>query len=634
LAADDPARAADAAMELGPGARDRLPAPLRPTFDAVRTAFARYEAGDDDAARGALQAVGLSSPFLDWKLLLRGLIAYAAGDDGRALDNWSRLAPDRLAARLAAPLRFALDPAYRAAHPPAAQATLQRQGDRLVGGPVPGLRALQGLLARGRLADAFRQAEAVLPDLRRDLPQRPGSAGCPAGRLAECFRATIVSHGRPEDVARYRRLFGAPADDPALARLEALAAEDRHAWAAAHKHWQQFAESVADTPAWPPADRGHARALVWCRMGRNAVDAAASGRRLQPNAEACYRKATELAPDLLEPHERLFELLRERGKPAPALAAGKRLLAKFPDHGPTLEALAGLCQAKGDVAGAIDYARRALAANPLDRRLRGRLADAHRARARTLAASGDLAAAAADLGEALQLCDGRPDVGLLAHAAAIAFKRGGADAAEERVRQATAAAPAAAAYALAAEAARLKLPRSLKQRFDAALATALAAPPTGPSAAAVLAVYHDQSRHGTYLGRKGHEKRVQAFAEAAAAADPGEADLVRLCERFRDLGWGRPLKAAAVRGQKRFPRNPFFPYFEAVYHLGQNAAYGPAAWKVEPLLEKARRLAEVAPPDDAVRRLLRDVDEAQRRLATTAPVVHMFQELFDMFNED
>src|SRR5204862_3088538 len=141
---------------VGPAARDRLPDPLRPAYDAVRTAFSRYEVGADDAAREALQAVGLSSPFLDWKLLLRGLIAYAAGDDGRALDNWSRLAADRLAARLAAPLRFALDPAYRAAHSPAVQATLQRQGDRLVGGVVPGLRALQGRPARGRLADAFR----------------------------------------------------------------------------------------------------------------------------------------------------------------------------------------------------------------------------------------------------------------------------------------------------------------------------------------------------------------------------------------------------------------------------------------------------------------------------------------------
>src|SRR5213076_1211218 len=104
--------------------------------------------------------------------------------------------------------------------------------------------------------------------------------------------------------------------------------------------------------------------------------------------------------------------------------------------------------------------------------LRGRLADAHRASARALAAAGDLDAAAADLDAALKLRDGRPDVGLLAHAAAVAFKAGDADTAEERVRQTTAAGPAAAAYALAAEAARLKLPRPLKRRFEADLTAA------------------------------------------------------------------------------------------------------------------------------------------------------------------
>ena len=113
---------------------------------------------------------------------------------------------------------------------------------------------------------------------------------------------------------------------------------------------------------------------------------------------------------------------------------------------------------------------------------------------------------------------------------------------------------------------------------------------------------------------------MQAFVEAAITADLGEADLVRLCERLRDLGWLRLLKkAAAKRGQKRFPRSPFFPYFEALVHMvPENRLYGPPTWKVEPLLEKARRLAEASPPDDAVRKLLRDLDEMQRRVAAAA----------------
>jgi tetratricopeptide (TPR) repeat protein len=367
LAAEDFALAADAAVEIGPTARERLPENLRPAFDAVCDAFALYEAAQDDAAREKLQTVGLSSPFLDWKLLLRGLIAYAAGDDSRALDNWSRLAANRLAGRLIAPLRFALDPAFRTGQPPGVQAELQRKGDRLVGGLAPGLRALQRLLGRPRMADAFRQAELLLLQFKRDNPRA-------ADRLGECFRAAIVGHGEPADIDRYRQLFGAPADDPTLARLEALAAENRHAWSAAQQLWQRFEESVKDNPPWPAADRDRVRALVWCHMGRNADDAAQAGRRLQPNAETCFKRAAELTPDLLEPHEQLFLMLRDRNRAGPAIAAGKRLLKLFPNHAPALEAMAEMSQARGHSSEALDYARRALAANPLDRRLRAKLA--------------------------------------------------------------------------------------------------------------------------------------------------------------------------------------------------------------------------------------------------------------------
>ena len=231
---------------------------------------------------------------------------------------------------------------------------------------MPGLRALQRLLSRPRLTDAFGQAETVLPELKREVaagrrPARPTA-----------FRAAIIGHGEPDDVDRYRRLFGAPADDPTLARLEAVAAEDRHAWAAAHKLWQRFEQSMIDNPAWPAADRDRARAFVWCRMGRNADDAAEAGRRLQPNAETCFKRAIELAPDLLEPHEQLFLMLagpqrrsqRDRGRQTVARSCSRttgRPWRRWPN----------CARPRATSPRRSNYARRAVAANPLDRRLRG-----------------------------------------------------------------------------------------------------------------------------------------------------------------------------------------------------------------------------------------------------------------------
>src|SRR5262249_28189033 len=133
-------------------------------FDRVRLAFQQAEQGQDEPARATLQEIGLRSPFLEWKVLLRGLQAYYHSDDARALENWQRLAPDRVPARLAAPFRCQIDPAYRAAQPPATQAAMQTQLDRAQGSVLPQeLRRLrQAMNGKETLAAAFRQAEALL----------------------------------------------------------------------------------------------------------------------------------------------------------------------------------------------------------------------------------------------------------------------------------------------------------------------------------------------------------------------------------------------------------------------------------------------------------------------------------------
>jgi tetratricopeptide (TPR) repeat protein len=624
---DDFNRAADLAVEIGPSARERLPEDMRAAFDAINEALARYETGDDDAARARLGAIGLSSPFLDWKLLVRGLLAFAGGDTARTLDNWSRLDPDRLASRVVAPLRCALDPTYRAAQATDAQVTLQRRGDRLIGGLAPALHELQRLLARTQLDDAFRRATALIPTLKRDLPE---AVHC----IAACFRSAIIARGDDDDVDRYRRLFGAPADDPTLARLRALLHEERHLWPPAHAAWQRFDESVADNPAWPKADRDRVRALVWCRMGHNAEQFGNLRPRLEPGAAACYKRAAELAPDLADPHERLLELLRRQGKTAAALAAGKRLVERFPHHAAGLEAMAELCHQKGRSAEALDFARRALAVDPLDRPLRRKVAAIHCDRARSLAGAGNYAEAKDEIAEAFRLTNGTCDVGLTALAAAVALKAGDRTMAETYVEQMPRAGPASA-YAILVESIRFKLPRQLRQGFEKEFAAALAGPPTGPAAEALAGAFVVQVGRGGYLGVKSHESLVRGFVEAALISDLAEADLRALCDRLRDLGWLRILKKAAVAGQKRFPRSPYFPFFEAVVHAVSDDRSGPQpTWKSEPLLEKARRLAAACPPGDRPEQLLRELDAMRRDLPPVASFAHAFDEFFEAFPGD
>src|SRR5262249_23141238 len=128
------------------------------------------------------------------------------------------------------------------------------------------LRAVQAALGDAeKLPQAFRLVEGLLPALRREAPQL-------IPRLAACCFWSILASGEPEDVARYRRAFGTPPDDPELARLRALLAERLGEMDRAHAYWQQYEKSIAAHPeTWPGSQADRARSLVWCRMGQNAA---------------------------------------------------------------------------------------------------------------------------------------------------------------------------------------------------------------------------------------------------------------------------------------------------------------------------------------------------------------------------
>ena len=133
-------------------------------------------------------------------------------DDARALENWQRLTPQRLPARLVAPYRLVIDETYRLAQNSQAQTALQKSADQLLGqGIVPQLRLVQKALATdGNYRTALRQMENVLPVIRQSYPRL-------VPRLAACFYWELIVQGAAEDVPRYQHVFGAPRDDPSRA---------------------------------------------------------------------------------------------------------------------------------------------------------------------------------------------------------------------------------------------------------------------------------------------------------------------------------------------------------------------------------------------------------------------------------
>ena len=94
-------------------------------------------------------------------------------------------------ARLAAPFRFQIDPAFRTAQPPETQTFLRRQNDRLQGsGLVQSLRAVQSALHSEDVKGAIRSAEQMLPALGREAPNC-----CRVWR--PCFYWAIIHFGEP-----------------------------------------------------------------------------------------------------------------------------------------------------------------------------------------------------------------------------------------------------------------------------------------------------------------------------------------------------------------------------------------------------------------------------------------------------
>jgi hypothetical protein len=620
LAGDAPVRAkvlahaADRAVRL----RDRsaLPAELHAGYDAVVGAFRRYEAGDDEAARAALQPIGLTSPFLEWKGLLRGLIAHAAGDDAAAAEHWRRLSADRLPARLAV-----------AARRPADDPLVER------------LRLIQKDLGRDQpMSAVWRHAEAALPMIRRRCPGLEG-------RLAGCLYRAIVRQGQPADIARYRSLFGPPADDPHFHRLEALACEDTGDRDRAAGHWLKYEQWLAaGPPGWPPAVARRARAVVLHRAGRlaeatgdgppddfrSAVESLLGGppgrravSRLRP--EELFRRSSTLAPDWPEPARRLFAHYRERNDPARAEAVARDLLARRPDDLPTLEGLAELLGQRGRAADALAEWRRVLAANPLDRRVRVRAAHAYHAAARRLLIDGDAAAADALLADGRAVCEEGFAVGYWPLASVAARKlgrRADADAAA-RVAAAVPGGRLAAALYIAVDSGLAKLKPGEKTAANKALAAALAAEPTPLEANLLYAAWDAYHLEGvTYRGQKTQEKKVHEQVERSLAAAAPADEFERLVYGLVRRQVWRLAERAAARLERRFPDDPAFKVLLAEAMDGQQPRFAEEA-RVRALLKQAKEQAERS-ADPRHRPLLDRIDRLQRRYAGSDRLFEFF----------
>lgn len=583
-------RLADRAIKEGAAGRAMIPDDLKPPFEAVRKAFVEYEAGRDEPARECLNAIGLGSPFLDWKLLLRGLMAWSTNDTSRAFDNWSRLSPDRLPAKLAAPIRFAADKAFASTLPADRHAVVAKQAEQLTGGLSEGLRRLRKQLANeNMLPAAFQTAQTIVPELNRLAPDL-------VPRLGSVMYWSIITDGRPDDVGRLLHLFGQPLDDPSFHRLEAMVMQSMRRLDMAHAFWGKYEAWIAKAPnRWPPVQAARARALILERMGqlahdwmadkgedddnffsrfsRNRRQAPAKRQPLKPSAEECFHQASELAPDRVGP---AMSLLKEfADNPEKAASTLQEILQRFPNDLTVLQQAANFYEQIEDAEKARECIRKAFAANPLDRELTAKVATFSFDDARRFATAKDYDAALAAMKQAGTLGSESLRLGVHALAAAMytaAKKPEEAGKHLETLRNAPNS-RLVAAYRLAVEGSRVQVKKSVLTPWQEAFETELRAENTPAETSALLGAMIQYLGEATrYRGHKAHQTkildRVRAIGEPSSNVTEAEREQFGLA--MHRLSLWKVLGEFATLNRIRFPANPYFVFFEAEAKLAKS----------------------------------------------------------------
>jgi tetratricopeptide (TPR) repeat protein len=217
-----------------------LPESMQADYRTIVNAF-RAATKSTNPAPATLETISVRSPFLEWKVLFRALLAYSSRDAEKVAACQQRMAPDRLPATL---LTMVLQQPEKNALQDALLALRQ---------DINSPRGLQTAFAMGRKILA-------MPDL-------------PTGefreKLARLFYRAVAHHGQPDDLKRYSSCFGPPSDDPNFSRLSAIALEESGDWLRALENWQAYEQWLAQGKVhWPSDVTRRVRAKLHLQMAQ------------------------------------------------------------------------------------------------------------------------------------------------------------------------------------------------------------------------------------------------------------------------------------------------------------------------------------------------------------------------------
>lgn len=591
-------------------------AELHEAASSVRAALAALESDNEAQALALLQPIPRGSPLADWRYFVRGLAAYRHADLEQANANWQRLDPQRASHKIAQTLLTISDQKSFGGQ----LAPIKKVEAQVFGEPI--LERFADLRNALETND-WKRAIRILGPLQKSLHRLDSRY---AQRLTEIILLPLAAAIQSQSLEAANRLIGECqsaleplAVDPKWNRFQALLWEgSQGSPEQAIQFWRKYLQDLDQGLPIPGGQVRQVQALVWRRIGElceqiaeDEVDeefvpfrspmgkrnAAASGFRTQ--AVEALKQSLRFDPTLRATHQRLIDHYSSEDQSDLLVKAIEQLLAAFPDDIDALRLLIETHIERDEPEQVLRAVERLRAIRPLDPRLNSRetwgrlaLARHHILNNRWEEGRAELAHVEASLLKSIA------PYRVFARRAALEFKAGNAPLAEQYIERGRAELkePTPLWLTLAIEAERGQLPQPFWNQFNREFEAAVARKVTSETAgelAKIIASYSD-SLPG-YPSRPRHVQSIVSYLRRTTRTRYREEDLQPVCGLLQKSRLDDKLLATLVkRGQKLFPRSPFF----AMMEVEQDIAKGPAAFNgptIRKKLEKALALAQGSP---------------------------------------
>jgi hypothetical protein len=522
----------------------------------IRESLEKLQAGDSEGGLLLLRELPRSSPLSDWKFFVRGLAAHYQGNSEETRANWDRLDGNRKARRIANRLER-LGQLDEESLGEADFAVLEKQA---FGEPVLArLAEMRRLLVNQEWAKVNR----LLVLLRHSLRLLDRTF---AERLTRILIRPIIHEASELDLDEAERLLKSftrlaepLAIDPSWNRFWAIASDLTEAGSAMTRDcWVKYVHDLETIPAFSPAERVLAQAMVWNRVAmlyRGAAEELetpdsmiamfammmsmerpdpAERDRLKKQTLDCLEKSLKLAPIHLPTYRMLIDV-HKHWKNGPKLeAAARRLLKRFPDDVETLALLLDSAIRQDRLDEAMSCIQRLRALKPLDRALRDQEAAVRIGLARGRAGAGcpdegrDQFRAAEELSPDL-----RGEFSYLATKAIFEAKAGNRDESDRFLREAQTALPEPTALwlALAIESTRYRMTAATTKGYLALwtgdLKKKCQSQTAGEMANLLLAYVKSDV---DYPGRAGQISQLLVYLKRMTRLKYRQIDIERVCD--------------------------------------------------------------------------------------------------------